>query len=158
MYTLPNESRGVKFSRMFLANQLYTPSYISLESALSYYNMIPEAVHTVTSISSKKTQKFINEYGLFQFHHIKPSLYGDYDVHKDEFNNNIFIASKERALVDFLYLRARGFKTVDAAIFSENFRFQNVADVDKDKILKIANIFSQKKLLEWVNLLIKWQE
>jgi hypothetical protein len=158
MYTLPDNDRAVKFSRFFLANQLYTPSYISLESALSYYNMIPEAVHTVTSVSPKKTQQFTNQYGLFQYHHIKPDLYGDYLVVKDEFANTYFIASKERALIDFLYLRPRGLKSYDESIFTENFRLQYCEDIDQEKLLQITSIFSQKKLLDLVMLFIKWMD
>src|SRR5688572_16621374 len=48
-YTLQEEDREVRFSQYFLANNLYSPSYISLETALSYYNFIPEQVHAVTS-------------------------------------------------------------------------------------------------------------
>ena len=155
MYTLREQDRSANFSRQFLANQLYTPSYVSLESALSYYNMIPEAVFAVTSVSSKKTQRFTNELGQFLYHHIKPSIYGGYVAEQDEFGNTFYIASREKALVDFLYFRARGLKFIDASIFEASFRLQNLNALDAKKLLAITGMFSQKKLLKLVELLIK---
>lgn len=44
--------------QMCISNTLYEPSYISLESALRYYNLIPEGVFLTTAVSTKKTQNF----------------------------------------------------------------------------------------------------
>ena len=41
-----------------IANRLYMPSYVSFESALSYYGLIPEGVYSVTSACGKKTSSF----------------------------------------------------------------------------------------------------
>lgn len=158
LYCLREEDRQENFSRFFLANQLYSPSYISLESALSYYNMIPEAVHTVTSVSPKKTQRFENACGLFRYYHIKNEIYSDYVSVEDEFGLHFFIASKERALIDFLYFKTRGLKNIEASIFTEDFRLQNLDDIDPEKLLRITGMFSQKKLLQLVLLLIEQRE
>lgn len=42
-----------------IANKIYKPSYISLETALSYYGFIPEGVFSLTSISTLKTNKYL---------------------------------------------------------------------------------------------------
>jgi len=39
---------------LLVANKIYTPSYVSLEMALSYYTLIPEAVYGITSATSRK--------------------------------------------------------------------------------------------------------
>ncbi len=49
----------------FLANKIVQPSYISLESALSYYQIIPERVYGVTSVTSKKTSQYESKWGIF---------------------------------------------------------------------------------------------
>ena len=41
-----------------VANKIYSPSYISLETALSYYGLIPESVYALTSVSTRKTISF----------------------------------------------------------------------------------------------------
>ena len=60
-YTLSKEYRTVSLSLEYVSNRIYTPSYISLEYALSYfYKMIPEAVYEITAISTNKTASFTN--------------------------------------------------------------------------------------------------
>src|SRR4030043_614617 len=41
-----------------IANRVYKPSYVSLESALAYYQLIPESVFGVTSVSTRRTYRF----------------------------------------------------------------------------------------------------
>jgi predicted transcriptional regulator of viral defense system len=48
-----------------VANKIYEPSYVSLESALAYYKIIPETVLGVTSISSRKTKQHESAWGIF---------------------------------------------------------------------------------------------
>lgn len=54
-------------SDLFIANKLYEPSYVSLDTALSYYSIIPEVAMGVTSITTKPTRKFRNHYGFFAY-------------------------------------------------------------------------------------------
>jgi predicted transcriptional regulator of viral defense system len=87
----------------FAANELYSPSYISLESALSWYGFIPEGVFQVTSCSSRKTQSFGTPLGSFSYRHIKPALFFGYRL--EEWNNHHFaIAEPEKTVIDYLYL------------------------------------------------------
>lgn len=155
IYTLCDEDRAAKFSRHFLANQLYMPSYISLETALSFYNIIPEGVYAITSISSKKTQQFDNAFGLFIYHHIDPKLFGDFVMLHDEFNNPVYIASKERAIIDFLYLKVAWQREYDPDIFTLSYRFQNLRDLDIEKLQLIAKKFKLKKMQQLLEILIK---
>ena len=155
VYTLKDEDRSVHFSRFFLSNQLYAPSYVSLESALGFYNMIPEGVFAVTAVSSKKTQTFETDLGLFSYHHIKLNYFNDYISQKDEFGQTFSIATPERALVDLLYFKTRGLKKISPAIFTEHFRLQNLSILNKEKLLQTAITLNQKNLLDLTELLIK---
>lgn len=88
----------------FVANKIYRPSYISLESAMAYYGWIPEAVFTVTSITTRKTNAFDTPVGMLRYRNLKPSLFFGYKV--ESMNGlRIKIAEPEKALLDFLYLR-----------------------------------------------------
>lgn len=155
IYTLCDEDRSANFSRLYLANQLYMPSYISLETALSYYNIIPEGVYAITSISSKKTQQFNNAFGQFIYHHFNPKLFGDFVMIQDEFNNPVYIASKERAIIDFLYLKIRWQREYDPDIFRLSYRFQNLQDLDIEKLKEISEKFKIKKMEQLLEILIK---
>jgi len=58
------------------ANLIYQLSYISLQTALSFYGLIPEAIYTVTSVSTKKTNYFETPVGTFSYNKIKSQLFG----------------------------------------------------------------------------------
>jgi predicted transcriptional regulator of viral defense system len=86
-----------------LANLIYEPSYISRESALAYYQVIPESVLGVTSASSRKTRQFDTKWGRFSYRSIKPSLMFGYQVIERGQNIKYKIASLEKAVLDYLY-------------------------------------------------------
>ena len=90
----------------YFANKLYDPSYISLESALAFYGMIPEGVIQITSVTARKTKSFHNPFGNFIYRSVKPELMFGYSIEKSNLstNWNILLASPEKALLDFLYL------------------------------------------------------
>ena len=86
-----------------IANKIYEPSYISLESALNFYGLIPELVPNITSVTTKKTQMFNTEKGSFIYKKIKLDLFFGYKLIRYE-NWEYKIADLEKAILDFLYL------------------------------------------------------
>ncbi len=104
LYTLNEDDRLAGLSRYYLANQLYFPSYISNETAMSYYGFIPEAVYTITSVTTKKTQTFINYLGKFHYRHIQTTCFDDFIAEKDEFGNTFYIATKEFNVLEIVNL------------------------------------------------------
>ncbi|MBI2252834.1 MAG: hypothetical protein HYU63_08885 [Armatimonadetes bacterium] len=122
---------------MYIANNLYNPSYVSLETALSNYSIIPEVSMAVTSITTKPTRIFKNKHGLFIYHTVKPDVFTGYYIEKQG-AFNILIAEPEKALVDYIY-----FKTYRSKKF--NFRDERL---DKDVILS----FNKKKLDKYAKL------
>ncbi|MCC5916960.1 MAG: hypothetical protein JJU02_06495 [Cryomorphaceae bacterium] len=86
-----------------IANTLYSPSYISLESAFQFYNFIPEGVFSFHSVSTLKTNRFTTDIGTFQYKTIKRSLFFGYKL--IEMNGIRFrMATLEKAILDYLYL------------------------------------------------------
>jgi hypothetical protein len=155
LYTFNDLDRANKFSLYFLANQLYRPSYISLESALGYYGLIPEKVTQTTSVTTKKTKTFKNCFGTFSFHHLKPVIFDNFISTKDEFGNPFLIASPERAVIDFIYFRLRSIKKVSPDIFIESYRLQNTEILNKKRLKEIAAYFGKKKLSTVLQKLIQ---
>lgn len=88
----------------YVANRLYQPSYVSLEAALSFYNMIPEEVAEVTSVTTKATRTIRNKYGMFTYRTCKKDAFLGYKIMKIE-GYKTLIADREKALVDFIYYR-----------------------------------------------------
>ena len=146
IYALNMGDRKVNPSRFFLANQLLWPSYVSLESALGYYGIIPEAVADVTSVTTKKTSRFINPLGKFIYQRIKPTVFRGYRSYKDEAGLEYMIAEPEKAVVDFLYLNLRKFKTDAKRVFKESYRFQNVELLKSKKVRAWARLYTNSRL------------
>ncbi len=87
---------------VYIANKLYSPSYISLETALSDYSIIPQVSMAVTSITTKPTRRFKNKHGLFIYRTVKPAAFGGYYIERQK-DFDIFLAEPEKAFVDYLY-------------------------------------------------------
>ena len=90
-------------SKELIANSLLSPSYISLDYALSFYGLIPEMVVDVVSITTKRAKAFKTDYGVFEYKHIKKELY---PIGLKIYNANEYtflIATKEKALCDKIF-------------------------------------------------------
>jgi len=133
-------------SGFYIANQLYSPSYVSLEYALNYYSLIPERVSDITSVTTKKTSRFTNEIGTFIYQHIKPKAFRGFEALKDEAGLLFFIAEPEKAVVDFFYLILPKFQKDYETIFKESYRFQNIETLRKKSIMDFAGLFDSVKL------------
>ena len=93
--------------QFMVANKIYEPSYVSLESALAYYEIIPETVLCVTSISSRKTKQYDSAWGVFSYRSVKPQYMIDYQVIENTPAIKFKIAYLEKALLDYLYLNSK---------------------------------------------------
>jgi predicted transcriptional regulator of viral defense system len=141
--------------RYMLANKLYAPSYISLESALAYYHVIPESVLSVTSISSRKTKQYDSEWGMLYYRSVKPLYMFGYDVVETMPNRKYSIARLEKAVLDYLYLNSH----ISSAEDFEGLRW------DRDELIPIVNgelfdrylrIFGKRALDERVYQLMRY--
>jgi len=152
VYLFNKNDRKVQASRPFLANQLCFPSYVSLEYALNFYGLIPEAVFALTSVTTKKTNRFANAEGNFIYQHIKPVAFRGFISVKDDFGFSYFIAQPEKAIIDFFYLNLPRFKTGDADIFEKSYRFQNLESIRTKLLLDFTVLFSNDRLMRVVKL------
>lgn len=137
-----------------IANKAYSPSYVSLESALNYYGIIPEAVPNITSITTRKTNTIKYDLGEFIYKSIKPSLMFGYELIKKE---TIYykIATAEKAIIDLLYLNPnlKTFDDFDGIRINSEY-FDEV--VNRNKMLKITEKIGSKSLTMRVLKLIKF--
>ncbi len=91
--------------REYLANHLRKPSYLSLEYMLAKYNLIPETIHSLTSITKKSTREYENKLGSFSYKNIKENLFCGYEK-RESGQLQIYEATKAKALFDYLYLKS----------------------------------------------------
>ena len=88
-----------------IANHLRGPSYVSLESALSYWNMIPERAYEISSVTIKTSKLYKTPVGRFNYQQLKIPYYS-YGIKNIEYSpkQTMLIASPEKALCDKVVL------------------------------------------------------
>ena len=99
---IPGQSNS--YSLKTLANRIYGPSYVSFEYALSYHDMIPEKVTTITSASlaKNKRKEFRTPVGTFVYISLAPGLYPYGVTRREEDGSPFQIATREKAVCDTL--------------------------------------------------------
>lgn len=141
-------------SLFLIANVIYDPSYISLETALSRYGLIPETVYAITSVSTKKTESFKTEVGNFDYKHIKASLYFGYNL-IDISGRTYLFASIEKCVLDYIYLHP---ELIDLEAFAA-WRFHAssfLEQADLKKFDEYLKAFNSKALVQRVNIFKKY--
>lgn len=115
-----------------VANYLFRPSYISFETALSYHGVIPETVYTITSATTRSTKEFDIQHQLYKFYQIKKKLFFGYKLIKIR-NSTVLMADKEKALLDYLYLRSLKKQPLNERL--------DVTKINKRKLGQYVNFF-----------------
>lgn len=125
-----------------IANRLYMPSYISFDTALSFYNIIPEMIYTISSATPKITREFKVKNIRFVYHKLKKEAYTGYKPIK-YLESTILMAEPEKALADFLYfvfLKKR----------SLHYERLDLRKIKKTKLLAYVKLFKKAKMIELV--------
>lgn len=102
LYVINPEYSGKTLSSELIANHLYTPSYISMSTALRYYGLIPEAVYVHQSMTVKHSRSFQTPVGSYDYKYISREAFsiGVRSMHKGDYA--FLIASPEKALCDLI--------------------------------------------------------
>lgn len=131
-------------SEFAIANRLYAPSYISLNTAMAYYHLIPEVVYAITSVTTKTTREFEVNNLSFSYRSIKPLAYTGY-IPTIINGTTIFIATPEKSVADFLYFVYLGKQRYNDRLNLKNINLkllnQYLALFSKPKLI----IFAQQK-------------
>ncbi|HFE64690.1 MAG TPA: hypothetical protein ENK14_09805 [Caldithrix sp.] len=143
IYLINDANYLEKTSLLSIANYLYQPSYISLEFALRYYQLIPEEVYHITSVTTRKTAHFKNSLAYFYYRHIKESLFWGFDTISVN-NQSVFMALPEKALIDFFYLNLNDF--INQRNSWQSYRFQNIEKLNFNQLDEYLERIENKKL------------
>lgn len=119
-----------------LANYFCHPSYISLESALSFYGIITGFSYKITSLTTKKSRSFDIDKKEFCYSQINKNFFWGYEK-----KDNFLIADKEKALLDYIYFSLKGLRDLDWKEIELN-------EIDKSKLINYGRRLKNKKLLK----------
>lgn len=124
-YLIAEPYRALHIPPEMIANKIVTPSYLSLEWALSYYGLIPEGVPNPTSVTTARAVDFWAVDCMFIYNHIKPDYFSGYSEILSE-EHKILVATPEKALWDKLYLHLRSRRF--SIHWLKELRLQNLED------------------------------
>lgn len=156
-YTLAAPYTDRSPSPFMVANAMKQASYVSCQSALEWYGLIPEAVLSVTSVTSGRPGKVNNSLGTFFYRHIKSSLLWGFRNEHISDNEMAKISLPEKALLDLVYLEPNG----DSTAYLEQLRLQNTDLLDAERLISFAERWSKPKMGRAANrilLLIEEEE
>lgn len=144
-YLLGSDYRKFTPSTYYIANYLYRPSYVSIASALQYYDLIPEAVAEVQSVTPKHGREWGTDLGRFEYRSIKQDRFWGYredvlDQLPDQ--NWFFIAEPEKAILDLMYF-GNGEWTGERL---SQMRFQGLDNINVTRFREYSEKFDSPRL------------
>ena len=102
LYVVSPDASGKLLSDGLNANHIYGPSYVSMETALRYYGLIPERILAVRSMTTKHTRSFDNAVGRYEYVCCNNQVFPIGIRMVSEADSSFLIACPEKALYDLL--------------------------------------------------------
>ena len=137
--------------RFMLSNRMYAPSYVSLESALAFHQVIPETALTVTGVSSRKTRLVTGEAGRFSYRSVRPEYMFGYTVVAAEGPVKFSMAVLEKAVLDHLYLNPGILSEED--LEGQRWNRDSLKQMDPETVAGYLRVFNSRALAWRVSIL-----
>jgi len=159
LYVLANKYRHNPIHPFALAQYWMPGSYVSAETALSFHGWIPEAVHTVVSMTSGgKTLEYSHKvFGQFEFRRMTVvSGYFLQAVARHELNQQVaLIAEPMRALLDLVYLRKLPWQGLDYLIEGLRIDEEAIKSVPSSSIFMLLDVYKGKRERVFIEELLR---
>jgi predicted transcriptional regulator of viral defense system len=146
LYALAPPYQKIRPHPFVVANRLVRSSYITSQSALAFYGMIPEHVPMVTSVTTLRPGLWKIPLGTFQFQHIQHTLFFGY--RRTDLGNGQqgFVATPEKALIDLIYLQPGA----DSSDYLRELRLQQLDQLNTAELKRSADLTQRPKLIRTV--------
>jgi hypothetical protein len=159
LFCLAEEYRKTHPHPFVLAAALHSPSHISLESALSYHGLIPEAVFAVTSVTARRSRTFKTPLGRFSFVHV-PADQPKAGVRSIKIDRNswAFIAEPVRAIADLIYTRKEISWAADGPAFlTESMRIEeeDLSSISLAGLDEVLSSIRSRRVVQYMTRLRK---
>jgi len=135
LYCLASKYLREKVSLLVLAQRIYGPSYLSLETALSYHRWIPEAVYTITSAALERSREFATPLGQFSFARVPQNVfYTQVTRVEKQAGQSFLLASPLKALADYVYVHRQDWRSLHPVVESLRVDEDSLGDVSAEAI------------------------
>ncbi len=147
LYCLAQRYRRKPLNLFSLAQYIYGPSYISLESALSSHGWIPEAVYTVSSVSMGNSKLFNTPVGVFSYSRVPQDLfYAGVDRQEEGNGEVIFMATPLKALADYVYVHGKDWSHLAPAMESLRIEQDTMTTVSVDMVDELFDTYRNRRV------------
>ena len=149
IYEIEKNKYTLNKDPLIIASNIIWPSYISGWSALRYYNLteqLPQAVNVITTRARKKRKINFNNTKII-FTKIRPKYFFGYKRERYD-NFDIFIADKEKALIDSALLRKVSFQEISSIIK------ENIKNIDINLLVNYLIKIGNKSLIKRFGFLL----
>ncbi len=147
LYCLAPEFQKKPVSVYSLAERIYGPSYISMETALSHHGWIPEAVRACTCASFGNSKEFETPLGLFSYKRVpQHTFFLGVKRCKDENGNVFFMAAPAKALADYLYVRRLSWTGTEEPIRSLRIDEDELVGVTEEELNTLLDNYSNSRV------------
>ncbi len=143
LYSLAPPFQKVKPHPFTVANRMVQGSYVSCQSALAHYGLIPEYVPTVVSVCSCRPRHWNTPLGGFLFRHVRTDYLSSYQLMEMGDGQQALVAKPAKALLDLIYLTPEG----DSVDYIRSLRLQNLEKLDTHALTSSAREFGKPKLI-----------
>lgn len=134
VYALAPPFQKVKPHPFLIANRMVRASYVSCQSALAFYELIPEYTPVTLSVTTARPARWKTPFGVFEFRHIKPEMLYGYRALEVSAGQTAFVATPEKALLDLIYLQPNS----DSRDYLRELRLQNLDRLNLDTLRAYA--------------------
>ena len=156
LYCLAAKYLRQKVDPLVLAQRICGPSYISLETALSYHGWIPEAVYAITSTSLDRSREFDTPLGHFSFTRVpQETFYVDVSRVEKEAGSNFLLASPLKALADYVHVHKRDWNSARPVVESLRVDEGRLASVDAEAFDRLLANYSSLRVQRFLKGLRK---
>ncbi|MEA3441854.1 MAG: hypothetical protein U9R58_16380 [Chloroflexota bacterium] len=142
LYALAPPYQKVRPHPFLVANRIVPASYVSLQSALAYYGMIPEYVPVTTCVTTGRQGYWETPLGDFNYRHIQVGFFNGFHFIGVDEEQSVFIASREKALLDLVYLQPGG----DSTDYLRELRLENLDRLNWQKFDRLVCQMGKPKL------------
>lgn len=151
LYCLSPAYGREKLNLFTLAQLIYGPSYISLESALSAHGWIPEAVYTTTSVSFGKSKEFNTPLGSFSYCRIpQKEFFAGVEKRTDDHGNTFLLAKPSKALADYVYLYKKVWSRPEDATRDMRIEYRNLQTIPDDELDLLAGNYRSRRVKRFI--------
>jgi hypothetical protein len=155
LYCLSSKYLHWKIDPLVVAQRVYGPSYISLETALSYHGWIPEAVFTVTSASLNRSREFGTPLGRFSFSRVPQKTFYAEVVRVEKDDGSFLVASPLKALAEYVYVHGLDWDSARPVFKSLRVEENALAGVEVSSFERLANNYSATRVRRFLEGLRK---